>query len=703
MSDNDPTSNDGAEDAGRKAGSRMASVDKSSRRSGNVTQAILNDEIEILPDKNLPHLDRGPVKAYAARSKGDSGGFPYFALVCEPYLVPRIKQAPQVAGIISPGLARLIASGVCYWPPAQSERYVFIYENSLGNPLLKPGVSGMGWKAEHVLQIVIKPMVNVMLDLRDMDIFHGSINPMNMFDGGASVVERVIFGDCLATPPGYTQPVVYETIERGMADPILRGRGTPGDDLYSFGVSLATILRHKDPMEGLSDEEIIKTKMDIGSYAALTGKERFTGAILELLRGLLFDDEAQRWTLDEVLSWLDGQRLSPKQPGRKIKAARPLNFINEKYFQPQLLAMDLPKNQAEAVQLVETDTLNQWLERSLEDKHATARLEQAVATALENGRGPGYWDRLTARTSIALDPSAPIRFKGLCVSPEGFAAGMAEAMIRKKDPQAFVDIINQQLVAFWATIQTDGSADVVSLLSRFDSSRAFLRQPTLGYGIERCLYFLCQEAPCISETLKGYYVRSPEDIVYALEEIAKKPNRPHLFIDRHIAAFLSVKDRRVIDPFLTELNAPEFHKRILGNLKVIASLQKRSKMDGLPGVAAWAMDIVSPIYERYHDRDLREKLKARVSKIADSGDLSRIAGLLDDPVSRQDDTQGFKNAMRQYTQLRNELGTLDHDLSRPDTYGRSEGQQYASMASAVIAMIIIIAVIFIHFSHHSVF
>ncbi len=676
---------------------RGAAVDQAFRRTGNTTQAILNDAIEILYDKRMPHLDHGPVAAYGARNKGEVEGFPYFALICENNLVPRTRQAPLIAGINSPGLARLIASGVCYWPPGGGERYAFVYENNLGHPILKPGDSGLGWRAEQVLQTVIRPAVLALSDLRDADVYHGSIRPSNMFDGGAKVVERVIFGDCLSTPPSYTQPAVYESIERAMADPLSRGRGTYEDDLYSFGVSLAVLLRHRDPMEGMNDEEIVKHKIENGSYTALTGNERFTGAILELLRGLLYDDPSQRWTLAEISSWLDGQRLSPKQITKKIKAARPLQFNNDKYFRPSILAMDLNKNQPEAVHMVENGALGQWIERSLEDRTISNRLQESLDAAQETGRGPGYWDRLLARVSIALDISAPLRYKGLVLNPDGIPFAMADAMIRKKDIQPYIDIINQQLVTYWVTIQNDALVDIGALVSRFDSSRAFLKQQTMGYGIERCLYFLCQEAPCISDILKGYYVRSPEDLMYAYEDIAKKPNRPHLFIDRHIAAFLSVKDKRVIDPFLADLNAGEFHRRIMGNVKVLALLQKRSHIDSLPGVAAWAAEILKPVYERLHDRHLREKLKQKIDRTAAAGDLNRVAAILDDPMMRQNDMLEFKQAMRDYSSMRDELAKLEADLSKPQSFGREAGHEYAAIASAVIGGIAIMAVAFMHF------
>ena len=71
-------------------------------------------------------------------------------------------------------------------------------------------------------------------------------------------------------------------------------------------------------------------------------------------------------------------------------------------------------------------------------------------------------------------------------------------------------------------------------------------------------YILNPEVQCLGNKLKDYYVLNPEDMMHAFEDIASKAGRPELFIDRHIAAFLSVKDRRMIDPFFAELNAEEY-------------------------------------------------------------------------------------------------------------------------------------------------
>ena len=83
---------------------------------------------------------------------------------------------------------------------------------------------GMGIKPEHALTSIVRPLIGVLADMRDKDIVHGNIRPANLFDGGSRNVERVILGECLASPASYFQPALYETIDRAMTSPIGRGR-----------------------------------------------------------------------------------------------------------------------------------------------------------------------------------------------------------------------------------------------------------------------------------------------------------------------------------------------------------------------------------------------------------------------------------------------------------------------------------------------
>ncbi|MCB1557042.1 MAG: hypothetical protein KDJ15_06995 [Alphaproteobacteria bacterium] len=681
-----------------------SAADQKRSPSGGRKTALFRENIEILIDKPLSYLDQGPAKAYRARPKGEATDGVYFALICAPGYPPRMRTAQSLGTLASPSLPRLVSSGIMFWPPAKEERYIFLYENNLGNPLmLSLEESGIGWKPDKVIEAIIKPVINTLLDMRDRDIFHGAIRPTNIFDGGVKNVERVILGECLATPPGATQPVDLEPVYRGMADPLGRGVGGPDDDLYAFGVSLAMMLRTKNPLKGLTGPEIVHRKIQQGSYTALIGTERLPGPMLELLRGLLFDDSSQRWTLNEVTAWLDGQRLSPKQSARPNKASRPLVFHDEKYLWPSLLAMDMHKDQTEAVQLITNGQLEQWIERSLEDSILIKRLSDAVESAESHGRGAGYWDRLLCRVSIALDPKAPLRLKGLNIRPEGIPYALLQRFVQGGDLQPFVDIFQQKLVSYWLNAQIDTHNEVFALASKFENCRVFMNQKNSGYGIERCLYFLCPDAPCMSDKLKGYYVYDPQDLLHAYEEISQRSDRPKFFIDRHVAAFLSVKERKCIDPYLVELNAPEEYLRVMGNLATLATIQKRERMGMLPGITDWIADLLDPVYARFHDKDLQKDLREKVSQFRKSGDIGKIFALLDNEDTARKDSNGFQRAMKEHKDLDDEAVRIELNLSKPETFGKRTGQEVAAIFSAVLAGIIILAFAFLAFSQRTIF
>ncbi len=660
-------------------------------------ETAFNDSITVYSGNRIPHYDRGPAKAYIAKGTDKAPSY-LFALVCEDHLSPRTTKASNYAAIINPSLVRLVASGAMYWPPAGREKYCFIYENTLGKPLMENDThGGLGMKAEIVMNAIIKPMIGVLADMRDKDLVHGNIRASNIFDGGSRNVERVVLGECLALPIGYQQPVLYEPIDRSMASQTGKGTGGPHDDIYAFGVSLALLLRHFDPMEGLTDEQIIEKKMEEGTYYALLNRDRFSGAILELLRGLLQDDENQRWTIDEVMQWQDGRRLSPKQAGRRSKANRPLNFNEGKYIRPELLASALSKNITEAKQLIESGEVDQWLTRALEDKAALARYEAALLLAEEGGRGGGYAERLVTRTAIALHPEGPIRYKNLSIMPDGIGAALTEAFVMRRDIQTYHDFFLAYFITQWIDAQSGAVSDVSGLVSRFDTARAYLRQKGFGGGMEKVLYSLNPEMHCLSEKLEKYHVRSPEDMMFTFEKLAKLPNSPAMFFDRHSIAFLSVKDRKNVDPYLNDLNAPETYRRILAEMKILATVQKRSQMEKFPGIASWMADNLEPIYERFHDRELREDMKKKVDRMKDGGDLAKIVILFDTPATYQEDNVNFRRAMRNFYDLEQEMADIDSEMKDESLYGRDSGRQMAAVVAGVLAAIIILASAFMAF------
>ena len=664
---------------------------------------LLKGEIEIYPDQRLPHLDQGMAKAYAATGRAKEKAY---ALLCEKSLIPQVNMSSKYMTINNPCLPKLLASGIVSWAPDKQQRYVFVYENKLGLPFANPSnFMAMGLKADMVLHGIVKKFVPLLKNFRDIDFVHGHIRTTNLFTGGGNGFEKIMLGESLAMPAGYMYSPVYETIERSAAQPL--GRGTPdySDDLYSFGAMLAIIIRTSDPLAGWSNESITEYKIEHGSYQALTGKERFSGSILELLRGLLNDDVKQRWTIEDVLTWMDGQRVSPKQAGPlRPKAARPIEFFGEKFLRPQVLSLNLYKNPSEVVRINDNGDLKLWLNRSVQDKKLEENVEHASNAAKELGvMGEAYPERVSAFMAAAMGPGMPVLYRHLKFMPEAFGRMLAEAFVTKKDLAYFAEVIQTSLITFWASMSDGLNPHVAEVVNKFDTCRAFLRQNTQGYGLERCLYYLCPEAPCMSEKLKNYYVRTPEDLVLAYEHMSGTGDRPEGFFDRHIIAFLSVKDRSVIDPYIPDLNSSEPYRITLAALRIFSSIQRRGKMQNLPGIVNWISERVDPLINRFHDRDQRAKMKMQLLKIKDKGDITAIEQLFDNVQALQNDYGGFKQAMQNYLGLKQEHAKLEDELANNPKFGYGAGHSSSALISGVISGCIIIIYIFYKISTRTAF
>jgi len=131
---------------------------------------------------------------------------------------------------------------------------------------------------------------------------------------------------------------MYEPIPQGMAMREGRGMGTVETDLYALGVTILVLMAGRNPVADLKDEEILRAKITQSSYQALAADYRLPLQVLEVLRGLLSDDPAQRWNMESLELWLAGRRLSPIQTKPALRAQRPFSIKGIEVFNVRELA-----------------------------------------------------------------------------------------------------------------------------------------------------------------------------------------------------------------------------------------------------------------------------------------------------------------------------------------------------------------------------
>ena len=571
------------------------------------TGVLLGSRVEIFPSQPLPELNSPGGSAFAARLISDASSSLY-AIICNSGMPPRIESVQSMRALDNPTLLRLIEAGVVAWPDG-TFAYAFVYQRPLTARMMTTLDETRAPLNEDTLgHHFITPMIGALVALRNVGIVHNAIRPTNIFWRIGTPTPPQI-GECLSMPAGVGQPVIFEPIERAQAMPLGRGPGIFADDCYAFGVTLAFLVLGRNPLQGHDDQAIIDIKMQRGSFGALIGNNRLSPIHIEILRGLLSDDAMQRWTAPDLDMWMNGRRMTPKSSDAGKRAARHFDFMGKAYWQIGPLVLALAANVGEAAKIIENKSLSKWLRRAMNDEERAKNLGIVVNDLKKSGKAARYEDQVVTRACIALDYTAPIHYRGLSVMPAGVASLLAEAAINGNNLSVLSEIILSQLVNLWIEMQKDTKTDYVVLAQLFDRMKTSVEKTSLGNGIERATYEANLELPCLSPMLRGQYVATTKMLLPALERVAAGGNRPREPLDRHIAAFILVRDKRSKSLF-TPMTAPEGSiKRGIALLTLFSELQYRHGPDRLPHLAAWLAPVAEPTVRRFLSKTLPPSCK----------------------------------------------------------------------------------------------
>lgn len=654
---------------------------------------VLGGKVEILPSMPMPALNGTGGPAFAARSLRDRKA-ELFGIVCTGGLPPRSDTTGALRSIEHAGLVRLVEWGMVDWTPDGTRRFALVYERPAGRrAMLSLSDQREPMTEDQVTRQLIEPLAGALKELHSRAVIHGDIRPTNLFLR-EQAAGGMVLGECASAPPAHAQSPVFLTIERAMATPSGRGAGVPADDFYALGVTTLFMLYGRNPVKHLDDEAVLNTKIERGSYPALVGQHRISLSMMELLRGLLADDPKQRWTLQDLDLWLSGRRLSPKQPHVPRKGARPFDFQGQDVWHCRAMARAFARSPSAAAQVIESGELDRWLRRSLSDDARADAVRMAVDTAIAGGRSGSYEDRLVARVCIALDPPAPIRYKGRAVMPDAFGWAIAEAFALDQSPQALAEMLAAQLPMFWVNMQPEFRAEYVPLVQTFDGTRGHLERPGAGFGIERVLYELNPTQHCLSPMVRAFCPTTPGELMAALEQAAASAERGRDPIDRHVAAFLAARYRKVDERLYTAAGGNgDPPRRVTAMLNILTEMQRRFGPPALPGLCAWVAELIEPALDRFRNRPRREKLRGEGQRAARGGDLSRLLRLVDDPEQIRRDQAEFLAAQRDFDRSRREVVRLRREIEDKDEVARTLGRQSAAIASCVLAMLLLVLLV----------
>ncbi len=651
----------------------------------------LNDRFEIATGSPLPQFDSPPAVAYRAHHARDSSAA-LFALICDPKMPPRLDSISAFLRIDNRALLEVVESGIVEWAPEGRMCPAIVFRQPQADRVFQTlDETHEPMSEDRVTRFLISPLSDILKELHHAGHTHRAIRPNNLFfdDPNHNIIK---LGEGISSPIASTQPVLFEPIDMGLAHPLGRGDAGPAPDLYALGVTILCLLIGRVPCRGLSDEDIISRKMDMGSYAALAENERISLTMMEPLRGLLNDDEHERWNIEDLSLWVSGRRLSPKQQSLPAKASRSIVIAGKEYSTARELARGLADNWERAIEPITNGELDTWLRRSLGDENIIEAVNLAKSAYMGSGREDD--DRLISRIIIALHPEGPIRYRGFNATVEGLASLMAAKIEDSDACRNFSEIVRGDLPLYWLEAQPNLRSDVLPFVSQFDKLKPSLQRRGLGTGLERIAYDLNPRLPCLSPLFERDYVLDIEYLLPAYERLARDGFKGRRLIDQHVASFIAARSKRPLgNDFRKIENTDQPYVFEVAQIKLLSTIQLSLPKRSYPALCALAARMLAPAIKRFHGREARRQVKARLQKSMGRGRLKDILDVVDNRRELAQDKHNFEVAIGEYTKTVLDLHKLERDEQNRSSIIAAVGGQVSSIGATILFFLAVTIVV----------
>lgn len=653
----------------------------------------MNDRFDVRVEQPLKRFDSPPALAYVCTEKRDPSR-ELFALICDPKQPPRHDQVSVMRRIGQKGLVRVVEWGVVDWPMEGRRCPAIIYERPKGDRVLSSLEDELPKMSEEdVSRNFVEPAVEALRELYNQGMTHRAIRPTNLFYDNPSIAQATIMlGECLSAPHAMGQSAVYETVETAMAPPAGRGPGSISDDLYAFGVTILALLTGQSPCIGMSNEDVIQSKLARGSYAALVQRHRLSLTMMEVVRGLLMDEIEERWTLDDLEFWVAGRRLSPKQQAMPSKASRAFSFQGRELLTCRDVARAFTNNWEAAIEPVRAGMLDTWLRRSLGEEEAIEAVNTAKATISVTGTEND--DRTLARIIIALDPTGPITFKSFSAAIDGMGGEIAAKYKDENVRNDFAEALRANLIVFSCEMMGKSASDKMRYIPQFDKMKPILENTAIGHGIERVIYELNPTLPCQSPLLETEYVYDLTEMLHAYERLAHhNPDGMAVLVDRHVAAFVATRLKGGLTAELRDLeNRFDPAAVTIANIRVLAQVQDQAGSIAAPNLCSVAIKMLEPAVERFHSRSQRERIQQRLRQVAQDGRLDDILRIVDNSTYIENDRTAYQRAVKEFVRSVLQMQQLAFEKAHKMQLARAIGAEVSAFISCILSLIAVVII-----------
>jgi hypothetical protein len=542
-----------------------------------------------------------------------------------------------------------LGHGVAPLAGGKGEGYFIVCTPPLGTAV---SASLGPWPDKALMDLVLRPVARVLEALSSLKLTHRSIRLNNVFQSAAG--QPVMLGAAWAAPPAMHQPAIFESPYTAMCHPAARGAGTIADDVYALGVLLLTLSTGVVPMANMDDATVIRWKIELGSFAALTRERPVSGFFADLLHSMLADDPDHRPLPAQLLdpTSLRGRRAAARPPRR---SQQPLILNDVAVFDARMLAYALLLDQRKATQFLVGGLVTQWLRRSLGDASLATQIEDLVrGRSSDTSSGPLSDPLLVMHTISTISARMPLCWRGIALWPDGLSGLLAQGIAGHPDLlTAAEELLVNDAATVWVRAGSHPDRpeppDISTMVTQAGGSN----------GMARLFYELNPLLPCRAAGMGTAWVADMPALMRCLEQAAASAGGA--LLGQHLFAFIAARaDRKSkiqVDQLAAAKTVDSFR---LGELALLRDLQRRYHPEPMIALTKWAASRLRQDLEVWHNRPRRMAVQARLESLVQAGFLARLLELTSDQAARALDIAGA-------TRAANELKAIDAEVSAINT------------------------------------
>ncbi len=646
----------------------------------------------------LPQYSYGNVKAYNVTDESDPSR-PLYAAVSDPSRPYRYGACQSLRTFEHAHMIRIIDAGVINVSAAREYRFVVIYERPEGKLISQGLMTGQKFTEHSFTDNILRPAQQLLSAFEDMGISHARIQLDNCYFG-----DKLVLGDCITEPAAYSKHFLYEPVERLLSNTEGRGAETSKIDMYALAVLAIECMFGLEKLRQLTKEAYTNLILTNGAYNVLTAGMSFSDNFNDFLIGALQDQPKERWSSSQLGTWLSGKRFNLIKPSPPRDANRPYDFNGQQFFSGRALANNFFVNWETARNSLRDDSIARWLDQSGQKKDVAETLRKTIrSTGGYSSKSTKFNDELLSRVITTLDPEGPLRHNSLSFNIDVIGNVMCDAVKNNKNHNLNLisELLEFDLPNFWGDIQpTRTSDEVTEILWKIERSRVYIGMKNLGFGMERFMYEMNPQTPCLSPKVQPYHITTLEGLLYTLDGLAEKMIKgDESLVDRHISAFIGAHAAIVKEGFFREL---QYYPGLMKNQEIqvillLAKAQDKAKIRSLKGLCYWAAYRMAGMTEHIHGAQLRKTICRDILHVVDQGHIGQLLMTMVNSKLLTRDMQGFTGAIQTFRYNRRKIV----ELSSADTT-RERATRIARNIASIVSLGIFFFSLYTVISEHMV-